>query len=267
MGTGEGQGTGTGTGRVVPRAAGSAGAELGHSTSCCGCSWPKKPPAQEAPSTWKRLGLVGDPTAEPTGPGEHPEHRPRGQHPRVAVKPLGMSLPEVILVLPRLCLSLLPCPRPWQRQPRPPWTLYGECGVEGHQGCPRSVPTCICSCLLLSSRVSSAPEQPRIFLILDRRTRSCNPRHPHRVLSPPPCPSWGCHLGHSFTARRARAATQMTAVSSPATTVTARRWVRAAGRGDMWQCPLTLGQCPPSTGAVVWGTLCGGVTSPCPLSP
>lgn len=60
-------------------------------------------------------------------------------------------------------------------------------------------------------------------------------------VSPPSRPSQGHYLGHSFTARRARAATQITAMSSPARTVKARRWVRAVGRGETGQIPAGIG--------------------------
>lgn len=112
---------------------------------------------------------------------------------------------------------------------------------------PTQVLTCTCSCFPLSSRMSSALDQPQILLILQGRRGSCHPWSLPWASSawgpcpPPPHPSRGCYLGHSFRASRDKAATQIPAMSSPATTVKARRRLRAAGRGKPGQTPISTG--------------------------
>lgn len=78
-----------------------------------------------------------------------------------------------------------------------PWTLHGdppELRVgEVLKAGPTEVPTCTC-CLLLSSKVSSAPDQSQNFLILDGRIRTCHSCFPPcasstRDLCPPNSPS------------------------------------------------------------------------------
>lgn len=53
----------------------------------------------------------------------------------------------------------------------PPMAIPQEVWVRGSS----KLPTCTCSCLLLSSKVSSALDQSQSFLILNRRIGSCHP--------------------------------------------------------------------------------------------